>query len=100
MGLRRDIRVLADEVSLNLLGDRCNFPPKGVMGGGAGAVGSYVLNPGTDRECRLANKLSNYRMRKGDVISMRTPGGGGYGDPTLSDLKLIEHDRRVGNVTS
>jgi N-methylhydantoinase B len=99
LGLRRDVRVLCAEASLNLLSDHGKFPPKGLLGGGDGAPGRYVLNPGTAAETFLPNKVSNYRVGAGDVISMQTPGGGGYGDPAGRDPARAGHDRREGKVT-
>jgi len=93
LGLRRDVRVLADEVSLNLLGDHCKFAPKGLLGGADGVPGRYVLNPGTPGEKVMRNKLSNYQMQRGDVISRQTPGGGGYGNPQERDPALARRDR-------
>ncbi len=93
LGLRRDIRVLVDGASLNLLGDHCKFAPQGLNGGKNGCPGRYVLNPGTPDERVMPSKLSNYRMKKGDVISMQTPGGGGYGDPTDRDPMLAQRDQ-------
>jgi len=61
------------------------FAPKGLLGGADGVPGRYVLNPGTAGERVMRNKLSNYSMKRGDVISMQTPGGGGYGDPAERD---------------
>ena len=98
LGLRRDVRVLVDDASLNLLGDHCKFPPTGMLGGENGKTGRYMLNPDTDAERIMPNKLSNYPIRAGDVISMQTPGGGGYGDPAQRDPKLIERDRREGKM--
>jgi N-methylhydantoinase B len=99
LGLRRDLRVLCDEASLNLLSDHCKFPPRGLSGGQDGTPGCYVLNPGTPAEMVLPNKVSNYRVRAGDVISMQTPGGGGHGEAVRRDPALDEHDRREGKVT-
>lgn len=98
LGLRRDIRILADNVTLNLLGDRCKFPPKGLLGGGDGATGRYVLNPDTPHQRVMPNKLSNHRMAAGDVISMQTPGGGGYGSPAERDPVSRERDRVEGKT--
>jgi N-methylhydantoinase B len=38
-GIRKDVRLLADEAMLTLLGDRHKFVPYGVFGGGAAGVG-------------------------------------------------------------
>ena len=99
LGLRRDIRLLQGEASLNLLADRHRFPPKGLRGGEAGVGGSYILNPDTPGEKKLKNKLANYPMQAGDVISFRTSGGGGFGPARLRPKHLSERDRREGKVT-
>ena len=99
LGLRRDIRVLMGGASLNLLGDHCKFAPQGLLGGTDGATGRYVLNPDTEHERVLPAKLSNYLMQNGDVISMQTPGGGGFGDPEKRDPQAIVRDREEGKVT-
>ena len=99
LGLRRDVRVLADGTMLNLLGDHCKFAPRGLLGGRDGAVGRYVLNPDTDQERVLPNKLSNHPLQNGDVISMQTPGGGGYGDPANRAPHATQRDRDEGKVT-
>ncbi len=98
LGLRRDIRVLQSGVSLNLLTDRCKFPPKGLRGGENGRSGGYRLNPGTVHEKPLPSKLANYPLSRGDVISMTTPGGGGFGPPSLRPACLRARDRREGKV--
>ena len=90
--------MLADGARLNLLGDHYKFAPLGMLGGEPGVSGRYVLNPETERERRLPNKVSNMPMDPGDVISMQTSGGGGYGDPAERDPALIERDRREGKV--
>ena len=46
----------------------------------------------------MPNKLSNYPLQNGDVISMQTPGGGGYGEPAERDPQNEERDRREGKV--
>ena len=98
LGLRRDVRVLVEGARLNLLGDHYEFAPLGMLGGGPGVSGRYVLNPETDAEHRLPNKISNMPMAAGDVISMQTSGGGGYGDPAERDPALIDGDIREGKV--
>ena len=44
----------------------------------------------------LPNKLSNYPLTAGDVVSMRTAGGGGFGDPLKRYPKKIDRDSREG----
>jgi N-methylhydantoinase B len=59
--------------------ERLRFSPWGVSGGSAAATGSVVLNPGTAAERPLA-KIDVLSLEPGDVLSVRTPGGGGHGD--------------------
>ena len=56
--------------------ERLRFAPWGVAGGSAGATGRVVLNPGTPRE-RAVPKIDLLALEPGDVLSIRTPGGGG-----------------------
>ncbi len=78
-GVRRDTEVLADEVTVSLLGDRQTMNPWGFHGGRDGSVGRYsLLRRG--RVGRLASKCV-VKAQRGDVVSIVTPGGGGYGPP-------------------
>ncbi len=38
-------------------------------------------------------------LKKGDVVSLRLPGAGGYGDPLERDPELLLADVRDGKVT-
>jgi N-methylhydantoinase B len=73
-GIVRSVRVL-EPASLSLLSDRRRHPPQGTSGGEPGKVGENLLNgselpPKTSRE-----------LREDDVVTVKTPGGGGYGRP-------------------
>ena len=97
LGIRRDIRFLTDEVTFARYGDSQEFPPHGLFGGKPGAPGRFILNP--DREnIRLKSKGIS-TLKKNDVVSLRLPGGGGYGDPRERDFALIERDVRDGKVS-
>ena len=97
LGLRRDIRFLADEVTFARYGDSQEFPPHGLFGGKPGAPGRFILNP--DREnVRIKSKGIN-TLKLNDVVSLRLPGGGGYGNPLERDFALIERDVRDGKVS-
>ncbi|MGI9626752.1 MAG: hydantoinase B/oxoprolinase family protein [Longimicrobiales bacterium] len=75
-GLRRDIRLLTD-ASVTLLSDRRLAGPAGRAGGEDGAAGrNSMITP--EGEVELSGKTTR-SVRKGDVISIRSPGGGGWG---------------------
>jgi N-methylhydantoinase B len=97
LGFRRDIRFLVDGVSFARYGDTQKTAPFGLFGGKEGSKGLFVLNPGPEEE-RIKAKGMSF-LRKGDVVSLRLPGGGGYGDPLERDLSLVEKDLRDGKVT-
>jgi N-methylhydantoinase B len=71
-GIVRSVRVL-EPASLSLLSDRRRHPPQGMSGGEPGKVGENLLN-----ESKLPPKASR-ELREGDVVTVKTPGGGGYG---------------------
>jgi N-methylhydantoinase B len=76
-GIRRDIQVLAD-AQVSLLTERRALPPYGLAGGQPGACGANVLiRDGAEQP--LPAKGTFY-LQAGDVLSLRTPGGGGFGD--------------------
>jgi N-methylhydantoinase B len=75
-GLRRDVQLLS-AASVCVLSDRRHHAPCGAAGGGPGATGeNWLLRDG--RWVELAGKFS-LEAAAGDTISIRTPGGGGWG---------------------
>jgi N-methylhydantoinase B/oxoprolinase/acetone carboxylase alpha subunit len=80
-GVERDLLVLAD-CTASLITERRTTPPWGLAGGEPGAPGEDWLLPGGDesRAERLPDKCT-VRLRAGDVLRLRTPGGGGWGEP-------------------
>jgi N-methylhydantoinase B len=78
-GVVRDYRVLADGVTVSLSSERQTRPARGVAGGGDGATGAFLLNPGTAGERRLPSAAMDLPLARGDVLRILTPGGGGFG---------------------
>jgi N-methylhydantoinase B/oxoprolinase/acetone carboxylase alpha subunit len=80
-GVERDLLVLVD-CTASLITERRTTPPWGLAGGEPGAPGEDWLLPGGDesRAERLPDKCT-VRLRAGDVLRLRTPGGGGWGEP-------------------
>ncbi len=85
-GIERDLEVL-EAATVSLITERRVFPPWGLDDGGPGALGENWLLPEGDekRAERLADKVT-LEVRPGDVLRLRTPGGGGHGPPpTLAE---------------
>jgi N-methylhydantoinase B len=96
--LRKDLRLLADNTNFYNVGDRAKFAPYGLFGGGPGALGRTILNPSEENERELSSK-GTYRLRLGDVISWRTSGAGGSGDPLERDIQQVLDDVLDGFVS-
>jgi N-methylhydantoinase B len=77
-GVRRDIELLAD-ADVSLLSERRARGPAGARGGGDGAAGANVRIAADGKEYALPAKVT-FRARAGDVLSIRSPGGGGWGE--------------------
>jgi N-methylhydantoinase B len=71
-GIERVVRVL-EAASLSLLTDRRRHKPQGAAGGEPGELGCNRVG-----DEQLRPKIG-YELRPDDVVSIRTPGGGGYG---------------------
>ncbi|MHB8894890.1 MAG: hydantoinase B/oxoprolinase family protein [Candidatus Geothermincolia bacterium] len=77
-GLERELELL-DDASVTLLADRRARAPWGLAGGLPGKRGiDQVISRGKSR--RIPSKC-NIRLKSGDRIRVRTPGGGGWGRP-------------------
>jgi len=102
-GIRRDIQVLVD-AQVTLLSERRRLPPYGLEGGQPGKCGQNVLIQGGEAEndtgvnCReiLLPSKGTFGLRAGDAISIRTPGGGGYGKATSSHAPKLRSSRSSG----
>jgi N-methylhydantoinase B len=77
-GIIRSVRVL-EPARLSVLSDRRRHRPQGSRGGSPGRVGKNELN-GEDLPPRCDRTLD-----PGDVVTIRTPGGGGWGEPAEAE---------------
>lgn len=78
-GVRRAVRVLASHAVASILSDRRRLSPKGLHGGGDAACGANLLVR-DGRRIPLPGKAT-VSLRRGDVLVIETPGGGGWGPP-------------------
>ena len=99
LGVRRDIEFLDEHGALDTQFDKFKVAPFGLFGGGEGAKGRLVLNPDGPEPKQLASKTVALELRRGDVVSMWTQGGGGYGAPGERRTAAIVQDLREGKLT-
>lgn len=101
-GLIRQIE-FQSEVHLSLVTQRRVFSPWGIYGGEDGKKGENYL--GRNRGNGIIQwiqlpSLAEIKIRKGDIIRILTPGGGGFGRESDSDeFWGLSEDTRKKNVT-
>ena len=78
-GVRRSLRILAAAVTVSVVSDRRRHGPHGLAGGADGRPGrNRLVRGGRSRD--LGGKAV-IRARRGDLLVVETPGGGGWGAP-------------------
>ncbi len=76
-GIVREMEFLGP-ATVTLLTERRENAPYGLQGGGPGAPGENILHRKDGEETRLPSKVT-FRAEPGDILSLHTPGGGGWG---------------------
>ena len=84
-------------VPLRLTGSagRMRYPAEGVIGGWPGSRGLIAIN---DKPI-TPTSAPDVTFSPGDIVRLRTPGGGGHGAPADRDAAAIEADLRDGYIT-
>ena len=73
------------------LGDRHKIAPWGLEGGMEGGTGAFYRVV-EDAAVQMGHKTTSLPLKKGDVIRVVTPGGGGFGDPKQRPVSQILQD--------
>lgn len=97
MGIRRDLMSIAHTARVSLLTDRRITAPYGIDGGADGGRGENILIERNQHVTRLAGKTT-LELHAGDVLSIRTPGGGGFGPPEKRSEALRDRDHVEGRA--
>ena len=98
LGYDKHIRMLKDGHFMSIA-DRSILACWGVKGGKAGQPFSVVIDPGGPNE-RAVDALADAEpVRAGEVIRIRTTGGGGWGDPLRRAAEAVLRDVRWGKVS-
>jgi N-methylhydantoinase B len=98
-GTRRDIRILQDGVFTGRATDRTRIPPPGLAGGLSGRGGGWVVNFDSPGERVLPAKVTSEALHDGDMVTMFTSAGGGYGPPGEREPERVLADVIDGHLT-
>ncbi|WP_083283589.1 hydantoinase B/oxoprolinase family protein [Humibacillus sp. DSM 29435] len=98
LGYEKHIRMLRDAHFMSIA-DRSILACWGIKGGRAGASFEVTIDPGGPDE-RIVDALADAEpVLAGQVIRIRTTGGGGWGDPLERPYGEVERDLRGGKVS-
>lgn len=96
LGIRRDFRFTHPCGALSII-QKTKTDGWGLEGGKPGARNAVVLRPGTDREEWTG--MMRGQFEPDDVVSNRSGGGGGHGDPFRRDPEAVRSDVIDGYVS-
>jgi len=91
LGYEKHIRMLRDGHFMSIA-DRSILSCWGVRGGLAGKPFSVTIDPGGPNEREVDALADAEPVQAGEVIRIRTTGGGGWGDPLARDPALVVRD--------
>jgi N-methylhydantoinase B len=86
-GQIRCYRVMAPEMVMTSMVERCVFPPFGLLGGKPGKPFRIQLKRAEGRAEEIGGK-THIRLFKGDRVIIETSGGGGYGITTREQQRM------------
>jgi N-methylhydantoinase B len=98
LGYEKQIRALLD-TSFMSIADRSILSCWGVNGGRAGQPFRVTIDPEGPNEREVDSLTDAEPVRAGELIRIRTTGGGGWGDPLLRPLEAVERDLRWAKVS-
>src|SRR5205814_113472 len=84
----------AERITIGVRLDRTEHPTIGLDGGGPGGAAAVSVND------KPVHPKTTLELMPGDVFSVRTAGGAGYGDPKARDRTSVERDVADGYVSS
>jgi N-methylhydantoinase B len=98
LGHIRDFEFMAEKGEFLTSIDRHDYRPWGIFGGSDGAPNDAILHPG-ERHALQVRKVTNFPLEPGSILSIRSGGGGGYGDPLRRSSDQVLDDVLDGYVS-
>ena len=99
-GLDYEVELLRGAARASFVMDHGRFGPQGALGGQDGGTNRVeVIRNGETSTPPHLSKAQDIPLAPGDRVRVRTPGGGGYGDPKARDRAAVAEDVRLGRYT-
>lgn len=99
-GLDYEVELRRGSARASFVMDHGRFGPQGALGGGDGAPNEVtVWRGGVPYTPEHLSKEQDIPLAPGDRVHVRTPGGGGYGNPMARDPDAVAEDVRLGRYT-
>ena len=99
LGLEYEIELRRGEATASFVMDHGRYGPQGALGGEDGAPNEVEVWRGGEMYVpEHLSKEQDIPLKAGDRVRVRTPGGGGYGDPAERDPELMAEDKRLGRI--
>jgi N-methylhydantoinase B len=92
LGMRREIEIQSQKTTLTVSTDRSRLKPWGVFGGMAGGNSSCFLEHRDGKVEKLAYSKMTRPVEEGDIVTIMTPGAGGWEDPLTRDPEKVLWD--------
>ncbi|MEM6665278.1 MAG: hydantoinase B/oxoprolinase family protein, partial [Pseudomonadota bacterium] len=100
-GVDFEIELLRGEGTASFVMDHGRVGPQGACGGGDGAPTEVRIKTAAgDYTPPHFSKDQGLRLTAGDRVAIKTPGGGGYGDPLARDPDAVAKDVARGYYSS
>jgi N-methylhydantoinase B len=99
LGAIYEIELLETSAQAFIFGERGKSAPKGIAGGGEGALNvfSYAQGGQVSRP-PMVSKMVGIELKQGDRVRLETPGGGGYGQADKRTAEAITYDITNGYI--
>lgn len=99
-GVQYKVSLRRGEARASFVMDHGRIGPPGVFGGASGSPNKVEIVHGDARTIPVhLSKDQDIKLWQGDSICVRTPGGGGFGPPSLRSKALIVQDLQRGYYT-
>lgn len=99
-GTNYRVKLLRGHAKASFLMEHGTVGPPGLLGGGEGGRNEVIVcQDGQEVRPPHVSKGEGYALRPGDWVQVRTPGGGGYGDPRARSPEAIARDLARGYLT-